>query len=144
MMCTVSDQLKLCTCKTEDIEQLKQYWILYKHQKSKMVMIGEPLLPQGSEISEENDEYNKATLSKLLNERNCFDINLTIHNGDILELNFSCPSKTQPEQTVHLTYEFVYKKSKWITHESDPFNTNKVQKHQGKIKNAFDNFSSNE
>ena len=26
-MCTVSDKLKLCSCKTENVERLKHYWI---------------------------------------------------------------------------------------------------------------------
>lgn len=136
-MCTVSDKLKLCTCKIENVEQLKHYWILYKYQKSEIVLMGEPMLPQEYEISTDNDEYNKAKLEILLNERNCFDIDLTLSNKDILELNFTYASKSQPENTIHLVYEFVYKKNKWIVQNFNPFNADKLQKDQGKIKNPF-------
>lgn len=137
-MCTVSDKLQLCTCNVENIDQLKHYWILYKYQKSEIFLMGEPMLPQEYIIGENNDAYNKKKLETLLNERNCFDIELPINNKDILELNFTYTSKTDPENTVHLVYEFVYKKNKWKVHEFGPFDTDKLQKHRGKIKNPFD------
>ena len=136
-MCTVSDKLKLCACKTENVERLKHYWILYKYQKSEVIMMGEPMLPQEWEIGKENNKYNKTKLETLLNERNCFDVDLRINNKDILELNFSYTSKTNPEITTHLVYEFIYKKNKWTVSEYCPFNTDKSQKQQGKIKNPF-------
>lgn len=136
-MCTVSDKLKLCTCKTENIKKLKHYWILYKYQKSEIIMMGEPMLPQEWEIGKENDKYNKMKLETLLNERNCFDLELSINNKDILELNFSYTSKTNPKDTTHLVYEFIYKRDKWTVNEYNPFNTDKLQKQQGKIKNPF-------
>ncbi len=138
-MCTVSDKLKLCTCKTENVEQLRHYWILYKYQKSEILLVGTPMLPQEYEIGEENDQYNKTKLEQLLNERNCFDVDLAIRNRDILELNFSFTPKTNSERT-HLVYEFIYKKGKWTINEYDPFNTDKLQKQQGKIKSPFAKF----
>ncbi|SDE25101.1 hypothetical protein [Niabella drilacis] len=143
-MCTVSDKLKLCTCKTENVEQLKHSWILYKYHKSEVILMGEPMLPQEYEIGKENEEYNKKKLETLLNERNCFDVDLTINNKDILELNFSCTSKANPDRTIHLVYEFIYKKDKWTVSEYDPFNTDKLQKQQGKIKTSFTKFQTNE
>ena len=60
-MCKISDKLKLCTCKTENIEQLKNYWILYKYHKSDIIMMGLPMLPQEYQIGKENNE-NSVTL----------------------------------------------------------------------------------
>ena len=136
-MCTISDKLKLCTCKTENVTHLKHYWILYKYQKSEIIMMGEPMLPQEWKIGEENNEYNKTKLATLLNESNCFDVDLSINHKDILELNFTCTSKTNPQSTTHLVYEFIYKNGKWIANEYNPFNTDKLQKQQGKIKSPF-------
>lgn len=99
--------------------------------------MGEPMLPQAYEIGNKNDEYNKAKLEILLNEGNCFDIDLALSNNDILELNFTYASKANPANTIHLVYEFIYKKNKWILHEFDPFYKYKLRKHQGKINNPF-------
>lgn len=136
-MCKVSDKLKLCTCKTEDIERLKNYWILYKYHKSDIIMMGEPMLPQYYEIGKETNEYNYNKLEELLNAGNCFDIDLEINNKDILELNFTYSSASDKTKRIHLVYEFVYKKNKWTANEYDPFDTNKLEKNKGKVVNVF-------
>ena len=136
-MCKVSDKLKLCTCKIKNVYQLKHYWILYKYQKSNEHLVGESVLPQQFKIGIENDEYNANQLATLLNDGNCFDIDLTINHKDILELNFTCDLHTATKESLHLVYEFVYKKRKWIINDPDPFNTDKLHKNQGKIFNPF-------
>ncbi|MCO6462547.1 MAG: hypothetical protein J5I52_00220 [Saprospiraceae bacterium] len=123
---------------------MKHYWILYKYQQSEIISMGIPMLPQEWEIGKENDKYNKMKLEALLNEGNCFDVDLSINNKDILELHFCYTSKTNPKTTTYLVYEFIYKKNKWIVNEYDPFNTDKLQKQQGKIKNPFTKSQTNE
>lgn len=136
-MCKISDRLKLCTCKTEDVELLKNYWILYKYKKSNVFLMGEPMLPQYYEIGKETNEYNYNKLEELLNTRNCFDIDIEINNKDILELNFTYSFSSEKIQQIHLVYEFVYKNNKWRANEYDPFDTNKLEKSNGKIVNVF-------
>jgi hypothetical protein len=85
-MCTVSDQLKLCSCKTEKVENLKHYWILKRHNGENYCIIGEPILP--ADIGDDADKVNSRILQKQLNSGNCFDIELQHQENDILELHF--------------------------------------------------------
>ncbi|MBS1744529.1 MAG: hypothetical protein JST21_00010 [Bacteroidetes bacterium] len=132
-MCKVSDKLKLCTCKTKNIEQLKHYWILYKYQKSNIILVGEPILPQEYEIGKETNEYNYNKLEDLLNGENCFDIDIEINNKDILILKFTCSQTPDKTKQIDLVYEFVYKNYKWTANEYDPFDTNRLEKYKGKV-----------
>jgi len=136
-MCKVSGKLKLCTCKTQNVESLKHYWVLHKFHKSEFEIMGLPVLPQGFEIGHETDRNNGDSLQAMLNEGNCFDVELQIDNKDILELHLSCTLKSDNKNEVHLVYEFEYKKGKWRKTSFDPFNTDKLQKDQGKIVNPF-------
>lgn len=135
-MCKISDKLKLCTCKTENVRRRKHYWILYRYQKSEVVSMGIPMLPQEFQIGKENDKYIHNKLEEMLNKGNCFDIDLFINNKDILELNFT-HNPNSDKTGIHLVYEFVYKKNKWIANVHNPFNTDKLEKHRGKISNPF-------
>ncbi|MBS1756728.1 MAG: hypothetical protein JSU03_05575 [Bacteroidetes bacterium] len=136
-MCIVSDKLKLCTCKTENVEQFKHYWILYKYQKSGIDLVGIPMLPQEWEIGKETDEYNYRRLEKMLNAESCFDIDIELRNKDILEMHFSCNKNSDSKYPIHLVYEFAYKNKKWRTNAHDPFDTDRLEKHKGKIVNPF-------
>lgn len=136
-MCKVSDKLKLCTCKTQHVEQLKHYWILYRYQKSEIILMGEPMLPQEYEIGKEDDVYNYKKLEEMLNEENCFDVGLPVSNKDILELNFSCIINSNTKEERRLVYEFIYKEDRWTANEFDPFDTNRIEKHKGEITNPF-------
>lgn len=89
-MCTVSDKLILCTCKANDIEGLKNYWILKLPAENDITIIGEILPP--ANIDEEMEKYNIETLTKQINEGNCFDKELNLIYGEnyMLELHFTC------------------------------------------------------
>lgn len=135
-MCTISDKLKLCTCKTDDIEKLEHYWVLYKYEKSDIIKMGLPVMPQEFEIGESVNENNYNKIEEMLNAGYCFDMELPLSNKDILELIFTCRNKN--DRTICLVYEFVYRKNKWVKREHDPFDTDKAEKQAGKIINPFD------
>ena len=135
-MCKISNSLKLCTCKTDAIEQSNNYWLLYKYSKSDLIIVGEPILPQWFDIGKENDQYNHKKIETMLNTGNCFDINLQIEDNDILELHFNYRQYTNGT-TSHLIYEFVYKKDRWLINEFNPFDTNRTLKNKGIISHSF-------
>src|SRR5436190_20218096 len=110
-MCKVSDKLKLCTCKTKDVERLKHYWILKRHNGQENCIVGETLLP--ANIGEEADKINEQSILKMLNEGNCFDIKLQHKENDILELHFTFyadPKKyfVMPWSGNYLAYAFKF------------------------------------
>lgn len=85
------------------------------------------MLPHFLELQDE--EYNKKTLLNLLNEGNCFDMELDHREKDALELHFNCKAG-------NLVYAFVFKKGKWKVTEYDSFANHDQVKH-GKILRPF-------
>ncbi len=139
-MCKVSDQLKLCSCKTKQVEDLKHYWILKRHNGEQNCIFGEAILPVN--IGEAADKVNIKTLTKMLNNGNCFDIKLQHQEDDILELHFtfnSDPEKyvTSPSNSNYLAYAFVFKNNKWKKTDFDPFGANLKDIQKGKILRPF-------
>jgi hypothetical protein len=136
-MCQVSQQLKLCTCKTTDVTRLKHYWRLCRHNGGTDGIVGETLLP--ANIGEAADRLNSKLLLALLNEANCFDVELALQPKDILELHFTCHTEelTMPWEGNFLVYAFVYKNGKWYKGEYDPFGENMDTKQVGKIAKAM-------
>ena len=139
-MCTVSDQLKLCSCKTKNVEALKHSWVLKRPNGGQDCIIGEAILP--ANIGEEVDKINIRTIRKMLNSGNCFDIELQHQENDILVLYFTFyadPDKyfMLPCHGNYLAYAFVFKNNKWRKTDFDPFgeNLNNIQK--GKIVKPF-------
>ena len=139
-MCKISDKLKLCTCKTENVEQLKHYWILKRHNGQPNCIVGEAILP--ANIGEQSDRINEKTIVKMLNECNCFDIDLQHLEGDILELHFTFyadPEKyfMPPCYGNFLAYAFKFKKGIWRKTNFDPFGENVEDIQKGKITRPF-------
>jgi len=139
-MCNISDKLKLCTCKTKNVEQLKHYWILKRRNGGNNYIVGQTMLP--ANIGEKQDRLNANNLQRLLNEGNCFDIKLLQEENDILKLHFTFYADREkylmlPCHGNYLAYAFKFKKGKWNKKNYDPFgeNLNNIQK--GKIKNPF-------
>lgn len=104
-MCKISQRLQLCTCNQENIEDLENYWVLYRYQKSDMMIVGECLLPDNELIDPNNEIYNRTTLETMLNDGNCFDKALEINNRDSLDI-FIKFSNTESE-TANLIYSYV-------------------------------------
>ena len=142
-MCKVSDKLKLCTCKTKNVEQLKHYWILKRPTESIYHIEGITILP--ADIGEAAHTYNQRTIMAQLNDANCFDFELTHQENDILELHFTCnvgleKQKKHPLQGDYLGYAFNFKKGKWEEDIYDNFDVNFNEIQKGEINNPFSKF----
>jgi hypothetical protein len=101
-------------------------------------MMGDPVLPGNFYISKDNNEHNRTRLEEMLNEGNCFDVDLPLSNRDMLEIRFNCPSIVPGKEGVSLVYAFEFMNNKWNAIEYDPFNTSKRRKSRGKIINLFE------
>lgn len=133
-MCKISDKLKLCTCSTENVYELKHYWELSKFQKSDVKVVGTLMPPQDLVIGEEIDRHNHEKLEKMLNDGNCFDVDLKLNHGDFLEIHLTC--EYDKNEKVHLVYEFVYN-GKWKLKKHYPFDNDRVMKQGGKVLRPF-------
>ena len=139
-MCQVSDKIKLCSCKTKDVEQLKHYWVLNRPKNKDEVMLGDIIPP--ADIGEQLEKLNIHTLRTQLNNENCYDVVLLHEENDILELHFTCTLQPKTEPMFHeygnyLVYAFVFKKGKWRKTSYDPFGNSLSFVQAGKIKQRF-------
>lgn len=139
-MCTVSDKLKLCTCKTKDVERLKHYWMLQRPNGQGEEMLGDIILP--ADIGENKNKMNVETICKKLNGGNCFDVALQHCEGDILKLHFTVANDRENDLLYngygnYLAYAFTFKNNRWKKAEYDPFSANADVVKQGKILHAF-------
>ena len=139
-MCKVSDQLKLCSCKTNNVEKLKHYWILKRHNGENNCMIGEAILP--ANIGKVAHNFNISSLGKMLNSGNCFDIALQHQENDILELHFTVGGEHEKAMILYdisnfLAYAFIFKNNKWKKTDFDPFGENLRDIQKGKIVSPF-------
>jgi hypothetical protein len=126
-MCTVSDKLKLCTCKN-DAATTKDFWALYRFVKGKQdIVIGDPVIP--AFINPEKDLYNQSLLLKLLNEGNFFDEPLYPIDKDKLQISFDLEEKGQ------LNYGFLFEHNEWkiIEYEFFDWLTTHKEIKEGKI-----------
>jgi hypothetical protein len=141
-MCTVSSKLKLCSCKTTHAETLKHYWVLKRPDGGNQTIVGQAILP--ANIGKQAHKINTELLGRMLNEGNCFDVDMQHQPGDILELHFSYDAgqETGEYSPIHgdyLAYAFTFSNSKWKPVEFDPFGQNLQDIQQGKIVKPFAN-----
>lgn len=135
-MCKVSDKLKLCSCKAEDVQRLKHYWVLMRPFKTQDYIIGSILPP--ADINEKLEKYNLNTLQKILNEGNSFDVEIQHEEKDILELHFTVKtSRNDLYFSPYLVYAFVFRKGKWKSTEYDHFSNGLSQVQGGKVIRPF-------
>jgi hypothetical protein len=136
-MCTVSDQLKLCSCKTKDVKSLKHYWRLRREKEENefRVCIMGSIIPPAN-IGEKAHEMNENTILKQLNQNNCFDVELQHQENDILELHFTCQASND-EYGNYLAYCFRFENKQWIVSDYDPFAKQHLLLHSGKISEPF-------
>jgi hypothetical protein len=135
-MCKISDKLKLCTCRTENVQSLKHYWVLNRHEALDSYVLGSIIPP--ADIEEQVEKYNLNTLRKLLNDGNCFDVKLDHQENDILELHFTCQQKLDTENQLsdsgnYIVYAFKFTNGKWRKTKYDPFGNNLTTVQGGKI-----------
>ena len=138
-MCKISDQLKLCTCETNDVEQLKHYWVLSRPGRQ-FDLIGETFPP--TYIGEKLDRINENTILKLLNEGNCFDTEIMHQENDVLELHFDLNLVRQKNlassyNSNYLIYTFKFQRGIWELNSFDPFGKNTEDILKGQILRPF-------
>jgi hypothetical protein len=142
-MCIVSDNLKLCTCKTKDVAQLKHYWIIKRRNARTSSIVGQIILP--AYIGKNADKLNEKTILKQLNEGNIFDVELQHEENDLLELYFTVnPDMTEYLNTLpcngdYLAYAFKFKKGRWKKSNYDPYEVDFDEVEKGKIVKPFSN-----
>ena len=137
-MCKVSDKLLLCSCKVENIDSLKNYWVLYRRNKNKdMMIMGSLIMPYAPE--ENIEKYNEDTLLRLMNTPSTFDVELNPNAGDRIQLHFTI----NDEQ--FMDYGFEYKSSKWVLQAYNPFEWDEKydESKYGKIVNALESKTQN-
>lgn len=140
-MCTVSDKLMLCTCKTENVEQLKHYWILKRPTEKTHWVVGEMILP--ADIGENADKLNQKIILTQLNNGNCFDIELQHQEDDILELHFTFNADPKrfynllPCYGNFLAYAFKFRNGKWRKDDYNPYEIDFDEVQKGKIVRPF-------
>lgn len=114
-MCTLSNTIKFCTCKSSSTERLQHYWQLYRRNKDKNeFIIGEAVTD--FPFIEFDYKTNQTTLVKRINETDAFDIPLVFQDKDILEIVFN--SNDSFKRSI---YGFKYNKGIWKIHEIDSF-----------------------
>ncbi|MEI7802199.1 MAG: hypothetical protein WCI97_06125 [Bacteroidota bacterium] len=139
-MCKVSDKLKLCSCKTEIVETLKHYWILSRPNGTEGNIIGEIMPP--AYIGEQMEHLNESTLRKLLNNGNCFDVELKLQENDTLSLHFTCYQNHNGKQLDnyygnYLVYAVKYINGTWRQGEWNYIGGNGDDVQSGKIMKPF-------
>lgn len=117
-MCKVSNKIKFCTCINDNIviEELDNYWILYRRNKDKILrMVG--MLLQPNDINP-NFFVNIETIMNRLTEDDSFDIPIEFKNGDCLLISLNNNLEKKGED---MTYLFKYYRGQWKFIEYDPF-----------------------
>ncbi len=119
-MCTITNKIKLCSCKANSTEKLQHYWVLYRRNKNNYIdrtIVGEAMLPSFDIFHPEQYESNYTILEKRVNEFDVFDVPMVFKAKDVLELVFN----NNDDSSKRATYGFKYFKKQWIKSEVDPF-----------------------
>jgi hypothetical protein len=116
-MCSISNTLKLCTCKASSTDHLQHYWVVYRQSKDKNeIIVGEVMLPSFEWFDSNEYKNNYATLENRVNEVDVFDVPIGFKAKDVLELVFN-----NNDEIKRATYGFKYYKKQWIKSSIDAF-----------------------
>ncbi len=127
-MCEVSKNLKLCTCNS-DMDEIENVWMYARFVDGKRhFILGEPMVP--NYINPATNKVNKMRITRMLNQRNCFDIEINHMDKDQLHLSFDKYS---------LFYSFEYRNNKWKSIQSEPLMVEWFHDviHYGKMKDMY-------
>ncbi|RZK27047.1 MAG: hypothetical protein EOO43_00875 [Flavobacterium sp.] len=125
-MCSISENLKLCTCSDIlDVEELENYWILYRHRRGRDVRImGLVTTPIKYLLAEGVENRTKVSLAQILNDNNCFDFPYKPKAQDMLAI-FLHPEKFKIQEKIQdyerLDYGFEYQGGRWNICDYDTF-----------------------
>ncbi|RZJ36560.1 MAG: hypothetical protein EOO51_00125 [Flavobacterium sp.] len=112
-MCTITDNLKFCTCQISDDTTTGNIWRLYRFNKKKNLQcMGEPQIPP--QWLEPDYEANQQKIAARLNGPDAFDVPIEFKEKDIFEMWVT-------GETDAIVYSFRFLKNKWQAHESRPF-----------------------
>jgi len=133
-MCTVSSQLKLCTCSGKEIDRNKPYWILYRKRKTVKWIMGQVFLRLPQDLEMMQQDSNR--IEKQLNESNVFDFDPNLEEGDRLFLFFQRGRMDFED----IDFLFAYNSSVWKPSHFAPFESQKEFKElkKGFIRDALD------
>jgi hypothetical protein len=107
-MCTVSSELKLCSCKINDWDKVKHYWTLHRFIAGRNVeLVGEVVLSYSHKTIDH--ELNERNILQALNSGNRFDFEPDLKNKDLLHMAF----KFDENDWQHCNYGFEFKNGKW-------------------------------
>ena len=130
-MCKVSDKIKFCTCRNSvNIEELDNYWVLYKFNKDKNeMMMGMQILP--TSFRDTNFVFNVSLILDRLNDGEAFDKPIAFNKKDRLEVVLKTDSNDDS-----YSYNFQFGGKKWKEVEEDPFELMNYydQEKEGKVK----------
>jgi|688.fasta_scaffold106862_2 hypothetical protein len=116
-MCLVSEKIKFCTCLTDSVDKLNNYWILHRFNANKEdFVLGITIMP--SEYTDAHFLENTQTLVNRLNAPDAFDMPMTFNEKDQFELVINNHAK---EEGQRLTYCFRHTKGAWIKEPYDVF-----------------------
>ena len=135
-MCTITNKIKLCSCKANSTERLNHYWVLYRRNKDNdidIMIVGEAMLPSFEWFHPEQYEDNYAILANRVNDSDMFDVPMVFKAKDVLELVFH----NNDDYNKRATYRFKYFNKQWIKTEIDVFDLmgRFDEVHFGKINN---------
>lgn len=122
-MCQITHNIKFCTCIKTNIDELDNFWVVYRYNdKNDRFIVGEPIIP----IDDINFKVNNETLLKRLKEEDAFDITIHFEEKDVFEMVIN---NLKEDRKV---FNFEYLEKEWHIMEYDPFY----------IMNKFDAFTS--
>ena len=108
-MCEISDQIKLCTCTNRNIEELDDYWVLYRLQDpgDYITVVDGILIPEFS-TNKKTEKINIEQLLKLLNSNSIFDKPIPLFKDDILSIRL-----LNPNNFTSIEYQFKFTGKAW-------------------------------
>ncbi|WP_417361473.1 hypothetical protein [Galbibacter sp.] len=108
-MCEISDQIKLCTCTDRNIEELDDYWVLYRLQDpgDYITVVDGILIPEFS-TNKKTEKINIEQLLKLLNSNSIFDKPIPLFKDDILSIRL-----LNPNNFTSIEYQFKFTGKAW-------------------------------
>ena len=96
-MCLLTDKIKLCTCKSTNVNALKHYWILHRYNKHKNIDIVDLLMPP--EAVNTNYADNKKMLQQSINAADIFDFATDFKAKDVLKITLNANPRGMEENT---------------------------------------------
>ena len=109
-MCKRTKTLKLCTCDFQEISD--NFWSYYRTESiNNEMIIGEIVAPYNFESQLNNSKTN--FIANLLNQKNCFDIELKPQENDSLVLQLELKSGNVKR------FNFKFIQNSWVNIEAD-------------------------